>query len=475
MRRYGQDNSEFNIEENKKAIKKGFSFEDAKNNFLAAFSSRKTLDRKFSKKIYDMVSDKEEHKYKRAARHKSSLHQHQNRNKKEGKARLWLNKTFFTAGRIRFTRFAAAATLFAVIALTSGYIVLASSTGLFDEVMPIDNVNLIPAQKTIYIHDGGDVSLFKTDGGTVRDILKTNDIELGKDDKVYPSLATKAYNRMSLEIKRAMNVEVKTHEDQQPLMLYSGTVADALKQAGIEYDEDDIIEPALNTELKDGAVISYDKVEIKTVTEEVVVEFETEYRDEPTVLKGLHAIPQEGKDGKAKVTYEVKYVNGLEESREIIKEEITKEPVTEVYLVGTGLKRRDSDEDKEEDKTDVPNPDEQTTNPKVPGTSVSYVETVSCMVTAYTHTGHHTATGTWPRSTRTYENPGTCAVVPDTFPYGSLLYVTGYGYCIAEDTGGFRHNSDRWNQIDVFMNTAPECSTWGRRRDVTVYVIRYGR
>jgi uncharacterized protein YabE (DUF348 family) len=379
------------------------------------------------------------------------------------------------AGNIRFTRFAAAIVLFLIIALTSGTIVLAASTDIFGEDMPIENEELIPAQKTIYINDNGAVTAFLTDDGNVRDILKMAEIEIGEDDKLFPPMYTTLTNRMTIEISRAIHVEVMAPNDTHELLLYKGTVGDALAEAGITYDEDDIIDPAPDEQLTDGDVVSFKEVTVETVTEEVTIEYETEYQDEPTILKGYWNVKQKGKDGLAEVTYEVTYVNGEETNRKAIEENMIEEPVTLIKLVGVGLTKLHADEDSPEEEKKVENPDEQVTNPTVPGTSTSYVDEVSCLVTAYTHTGSTTATGTWPRSTRTYENPGTCAVVPDTFAYGSLLYVTGYGYCIAEDTGGFRHNPERWNQIDVFMNTAAECSTWGRRRDVKVYVIRYGR
>jgi len=437
MRRYGRksDKDSNNIPRNK-----GFSFDGLKNKLLTFFSPKKSFDIDMSKKIFDI-------------------------------------KSLFVVGSLRFSRLSAAITLFVIIVLTSGSIVLASSTGIFKKILPFENENLIRTEKTLYIQDGNDVLVFQTLGGTVKEILAMNEIELEEDDIIYPSLNMKVHNRMRLEIKRAIDVTVETHEQQQTLLMYNGTVADALKEAGIEYDADDIIEPDLDTELEDGVNISFDSVELKIITEEVVVEYETEYGETPTVLKGLYALPQKGKDGLAEVTYEVTYVNDEETNRKAVEEVMIKDPVNRVELHGTGLKRADSEEGEEgeeESSASVENPDEQATNPTVPGTTSTYVESIVAHVTAYTHTGSTTATGTWPRSTRTLANPGSCAVVPDTFPYGSLLYVPGYGYCIAEDTGGFRHYPDRWNQIDVFMNTVEECITWGRKREWTVYVIRYG-
>ena len=58
---------------------------------------------------------------------------------------------------------------------------------------------------------------------------------------------------------------------------------------------------------------------------------------------------------------------------------------------------------------------------------------------------------------------------PKAIPYGTLLYVTGYGYCVAEDTGSNDGDSSRMG--DVFMNTQSDCIRWGRRKGVKVYIV----
>ncbi|MBC7325458.1 MAG: peptidoglycan DD-metalloendopeptidase family protein, partial [Moorella sp. (in: Bacteria)] len=48
-------------------------------------------------------------------------------------------------------------------------------------------------------------------------------------------------------------------------------------------------------------------------------------------------VVQEGKPGEKEVTYEVTYRNGLEKGREVLKEEILKEPTPKVVAKGTRL------------------------------------------------------------------------------------------------------------------------------------------
>ena len=62
----------------------------------------------------------------------------------------------------------------------------------------------------------------------------------------------------------------------------------------------------------------------------------------------------------------------------------------------------------------------------------------------------------------------TIAVDPSVIPLGSKVYIPGYGYAIASDTGG----AIKGNIIDLFMNSEQACLNWGRR-PVTVYIIAY--
>lgn len=79
--------------------------------------------------------------------------------------------------------------------------------------------------------------------------------------------------------------------------------------------------------------------------------------------------------------------------------------------------------------------------------------------TAYTFTGYQTATGVNPRE-------GIIAVDPRVIPLGSQVYVEGYGYAIAADTGGLI----KGNIIDVFFPNLQRCINWGRR-PAKVYIL----
>ncbi|MCH4167335.1 MAG: 3D domain-containing protein [Megasphaera sp.] len=61
---------------------------------------------------------------------------------------------------------------------------------------------------------------------------------------------------------------------------------------------------------------------------------------------------------------------------------------------------------------------------------------------------------------------GMVSVDPDVIPLGTKLYVEGYGYAVAEDTGG----AIVGNRIDLAMDSTSEALDFGRR-DVVVYVL----
>jgi len=74
----------------------------------------------------------------------------------------------------------------------------------------------------------------------------------------------------------------------------------------------------------------------KEVTVEETIAHSTEYKDTASLLKGESKIVTEGKDGKKKVTYEIKEANGATLEKEVVQEVVVSEPVTEVVDKGTG-------------------------------------------------------------------------------------------------------------------------------------------
>lgn len=73
--------------------------------------------------------------------------------------------------------------------------------------------------------------------------------------------------------------------------------------------------------------------------------------------------------------------------------------------------------------------------------------------------GQYTANGTFLRR-------GLVAVDPGVIPLGTRLYIPGYGYAVADDTGG----AIRGHKIDLAFDSHGEAIQFGRR-DITVYII----
>jgi len=73
-------------------------------------------------------------------------------------------------------------------------------------------------------------------------------------------------------------------------------------------------------------------------------------------------------------------------------------------------------------------------------------------------------------STGTRPSYGTIAVDARKIPYGTLLYVEGYGLGVASDTGGALRRY-KGTQIDLCMQSHDEAVQWGVKY-MTVYVIK---
>lgn len=295
-------------------------------------------------------------------------------------------------------------------------------------------------RKTITVNIDGNESKIVTYKGTVQGALHDGNIVLGEKDKVEPGIDNKLKDNETIKIKSAINVNVQVDGKELAIKSSQDDVKSMLEQEGIELKEQDKITPSSDSKLEEGLNIQIVRVEVKDVVENKEINFDVNVKKDNTLANTYSKVTQEGQNGQKEITTRVIYENGEEVDRKVVKEVVTKEPVSKEVVQGTlqtvALSR---------------------------GGDATYSRSLTCIATAYSDSGR-TASGM-----TTSRNPGgysTIAVDPRVIPMGSKLYIPGYGYAIAADTGG----AIKGNKVDLYVSSSSEAYAWGVRT-VTVYVL----
>ncbi|HHT62929.1 MAG: ubiquitin-like domain-containing protein [Bacillota bacterium] len=295
---------------------------------------------------------------------------------------------------------------------------------------------LIIEKEVTIIIDGTptDVKTLKSD---VAGVLEENNIEIYPKDLVYPDLSAKLEEGQVIKITRAFDISVIADGKEAVIRTTPETVEKILAEAQILLGEKDLVEPDLSTVAgKDTSRIVVSRITEEFITKTKPIAYRVEQKEDSTLERGIRRILQRGKEGLKEETIKITYKDGEKISEEVVAVKTVKEPVTQVVSYGV-LQYASRG-----------------------GQRFEFSRALEARASAYTHTGSRTSTGTNPKV-------GTVAVDPAVIPLGSKLYVEGYGFGRAEDTG----SSIKGNSIDVFMETERECLRWGRRT-VKVYILK---
>jgi uncharacterized protein YabE (DUF348 family) len=114
------------------------------------------------------------------------------------------------------------------------------------------------------------------------------------------------------------------------------TVADVLDSMGIDLGKHDKVSPSLDTEIADGdkVVLKEIRIATKRVAREVVTAPVVE-REDPEMYEGEEQVVREGSDGVRNVTYRLRFVNGELVARKVIKASVEVKAVATIVNVGT--------------------------------------------------------------------------------------------------------------------------------------------
>ncbi len=360
-------------------------------------------------------------------------------------------------------------------------------------------------KKTVMLSVNGEQEEIRTHASTVSKLLAENEIEVSEYDIVTPSMDTSIKNGLEIRWEQSKEIAITVDEEEQTLWTTKRTVAEVLEEAGVEVTEYDEVSPALTAKLDEqnqitvdkayefmlvdggeefkhwstlttigdflekanieldeldrvegnldsqitpGSVVEIVRVDKETTTVEEEEKFTIETKSDKSLLKGREKIVQQGEKGIVSRDYEIVKENGKEVSRTLIAEKTIKEPKKQIVSVGTKVVVADAGN---VSNTTVSRDDSAPT-----GGKEFYVT-----ATAYT-AGCNGCTGITATGINLKANPNlkVIAVDPRVIPLGSKVWVEGYGYAIAGDTGG----AIKGNKIDLHMATKAEAYQFGRRQ-----------
>lgn len=301
-------------------------------------------------------------------------------------------------------------------------------------------------RKKIVICVDGESRSVTTYKSTVKDVIESNEIILSKDDNIEPSINSKISNNESIKVRRAMPVKVKSGHKEFEITALEGNVQTMLSENerelelhGVKFDNSiDEVSPNLDSSIEKNMEITIVQVEKKTVTENEPVNYDTVVEENPNLDESYKKVKNKGVAGEKQVTYEVVYKDGELHSKNEKSAKVLAAPISEVVVVGTAKLSASRG-----------------------GANAGRV--LSCSATAYSG-GWGTSSGRTPR--RVEGGLSTIAVDPSVIPMGSKVYVDGYGYAVAADTG----TAIKGNKIDLYFNSYQESCDWGLKQ-VNVTII----
>ena len=106
-------------------------------------------------------------------------------------------------------------------------------------------------------------------------VMSLSGMEAEEGDHVYYTAFSGSL--ASLNIERAFTVTIQADDQEYPVKMAFGTVADALERAGITLDEEDYTEPALDQLVTAGSSIVVHRVDYQDKVETQAIPYDTEY------------------------------------------------------------------------------------------------------------------------------------------------------------------------------------------------------
>lgn len=264
------------------------------------------------------------------------------------------------------------------------------------------------------IHEDGFGATYSTTELTVGQALASQGVRVSEGDFVSPSPESGLVAGAHIYISHSLPVRLVIAGKEQAFRTRAKSVDEVLLEAGVAIEASDRVSPARGSAVRSDMRIRVTTVrDVRQVVEEPIA-YASVIQYDAQMARGERVITQAGTAGFVRREYQVRQINGRDTRRQLLNETIV--PATdEIVIVGTYVK------------------------PVAPVVAAPVSTPEGCTRTLNVYATWYTAAsagGSGVTATGTGVYKGIVAVDPRVIPLGTRMYIPGYGYGIAADTGG---------------------------------------
>lgn len=265
--------------------------------------------------------------------------------------------------------------------------------------------------KKVELQDADQIESISTTSATLADAMWENGISLATADRLAPSANTYLNKPVSAILKPSNEVYVEYADGTIRSRTAAETVGEALAELGIPLQGLDYSHPGVNSKIPQNGIIQVIRVKEDLLLEHEPIPYESEIQPVADLEIDNRKIVQPGIYGLNTKRVRVRYEDNHEISRQVEAEYTSQESQSEIIGYGTKI---------------VPH----TLN--TPDGPIQYWRALNMYAISY----NPTSAGDNITATGAILAKGIAAIDPTYIPYGTRMYVPGYGEALAADTGG---------------------------------------
>lgn len=306
----------------------------------------------------------------------------------------------------------------------------------------VSGIWALPSGRIVHVSVDGHTSTFNSFRPTVGGVLASRKIALHQDDLVIPAPETQIWPGVQISVIRPVPATLTIGGAARPVWVAAQTVGGALERLGVPVDPLDRVYPGRASALSAGLRITVERREYRTWMERSEIPFPAQVLTDSSLWRGMRLVREPGRPGFKERRLRALYADGRPVDVTPLAWTVVQTPMPRVTAVGTRARIA--------------------SRGQFAGREYMIVE-----ATAYYPGPNNYGGGVGTRTaTGMLAQRGVVAVDPSVIRLGSRLYIEGYGYAIAGDTGG----AIKGLRIDLCYNTYDEAITFGRRQ-ATVYIL----